>query len=523
MASARPPADPGPSARVGEFDLLAYLGAFLATPESHFVMLNGPVGAGKSSLLKQIVPLVRGPKIFLAFAPASASPPPGSASGLPGSPVPMLVVDPQQSSEEGPPAAGSPGSPSSMLAFSPTGSDGSAEAPPAFARAVSHLDAAGAGTVIVDSWDRGSDAYFRSQATTPAGAQTFSMSPSAMAALQAELVSSRHRLILAVTPDMGGPLLSTADAVLELGDEAQAGTRIRVLRVAKVRGNPPPTPTLVYSLDGGRFRAYPPLPPGYRPPIGAADEDPEPTASTCWPGSAAFARAFGRLRYGGSTAISLSPDCPESVPLALTVPLVQHVLRVGGRAVWVPSPSSRPVRIVKHLRDALPAEWIVERLRILSPLGSDPALEDLRSVVLPLTRPSGASGGVREAPPSGVRPLFPEIFRFLETRHEATPAVLFVSLDGLRAAWAAAGVSTIDASTLPAVLGAYARVPQFHAFGYGSADDPAAPYFRPMVDTLLELEVLHGRPILFGIRPRTSALLLDWPDRDGRYQLVPVS
>jgi hypothetical protein len=523
MAARRESPDEAPAGLPGAFDLLGYLSHFFATPESHFVILSGAVGSGKSTLLRVLVPLIPGPKLFLAFAPSPGIEGTVTAAARPASLVSWLLVDPQHTDAEGGPSTPT-GDPSSLLAFSPHDPGAGAEPPPpALVNAFLRLAATGPGTVVADSWDRGSEQYFRSHAKGPEAVETLSISPGAIGTLQGGIVSSTNRLLLALTPEMASPLLSAADAVLQLKEEAHAGSRVRVLTVAKIRGAPPPIRNLVYSLDGGRFRPYPALPPGFRIPVGASDDDPDPTSDSGWPGSAAFARAFGRLRFGGATAITLSRDCPDTVPLALTVPLATHVLRSGGRAVWILSPSIRPAKITKILREFVPAEWMQERFRILSASGDDPALGDLRTVVVPLVRPHIPSAEARPAPAPGVRPLFPEIYRFLQTRREGTPAVLLVSLDGLRAAVATAGVTTIDATTLPAILATYTRLPQFHAYGYGNADDPAAPYLRPVVDSLLQLEMVHGRPVISGLRPRTEALLLDWPVSDGRYQLVPVS
>ncbi|MGA8664721.1 MAG: hypothetical protein WB809_06640 [Thermoplasmata archaeon] len=504
--------------RPGEFDLGAYLSQFLGTADTKFLLIAGLPGSGKSSLERFLVPLVAGPKLFVAFQMPSA--PPGAEPEGASSSFPMLMVDPQLPPSEG--TTTSPGSnASSLLAFSPSGMDDPTGPPPVLADAAARLDAVGHGTVFVDSWDRGTERYFRAQATSPDAVRSFAASPNAIAALQASIVSSTNHLVLALTPDSAARLQSVADVVVDLRDEPHSGTRLRVVSIPKVRGKPPPVAGLLYTLDGGRFQPYPGLPPGARIPVGPPDDDPDPQADSGWPGSVAFAHAFGRLRFGGATAITLSPDCPDTVPRVLTLPVALHLLRAGGRVVWIPSPSLRPAALLKKLQEFAPVDWLRERLRILSASGDDPNLGDLRSVVFPLVRePGGAS---EERPPAspGVRPLFPEIMRFLTTRREGSQAMLLVSLDGLRAALRTVGVP-LDAATLPAVLGTYIRLPHFHAFGYGNADDPAAAQLRPVVDTLLHLEMVHGRPVVIGIRPSTSAHILDWSDADGRYQLVPV-
>ena len=117
-------------------------------------------------------------------------------------------------------------------------------------------------------------------------------------------------------------------------------------------------------------------------------------------------------------------------------------------------------------------------------------------------------------------PIFPEAHRFLRSAPEPSPALYVISVEGLKAAAAAAG-APLNPATLPAVLAAYARLPRFHALGYGQADDPISVALISMFTTSLRLEVLCGRPVLHGLRPRTPAYVLDWPGPDGRYTLTP--
>jgi hypothetical protein len=512
------PNQPTPGPPRGGFDLGAYLAEFLGPKEPRFLLVTGPPGSGKSSLLRLLAPRVSGPKLFVAFQLPSA--PPGSQPGGSTSTYPMLMVDPQAPPLEG--TTTPRGSdPSPLLAFSARGMDESTAPPPVLADAFDRLVRAGNGTVFVDSWDRGTEGYFRTLVGSAADVRSFMALPSEVGGLQASILSNPNRLVLALPPDSAVRLLSVADAVVELGDEVHSGTRVRVLSIPKVRGKPPPMTELLYTLDGGRFQPFPGLPPGTRVPVGPPDDDPDPGADSGWPGSVAFAHAFGRLRFGGATAITLSPDCPDSVPRALTVPVAVHLLRIGGRVVWIPTPSTRPAELVKMLQPFVPDTRIREGLRLLVVNRDEQNLGDLSSVVLPLRRESGDANGAGPPPAPGVRPLFPEVQRFLTDRSGGSPAMLLVSLEGLRAALGGAGVP-LDTSTLPAVLGTYTRLPRFHAFGYGNADDPAATQLRPVVDTLLQIEMVRGRPVLFGIRPRTSAHIFDWPTADGQYRLIPV-
>jgi energy-coupling factor transporter ATP-binding protein EcfA2 len=501
--------------------LLDTIGGFLAIRGPKFLLIVGKVGAGKSTLLRALVPGVAGRKMFLAYHSPSA---PDLAAAGAGGPIPsvrMLLVLPGRGAPEKTSGARDPGG-SSSLAFSPQGSGGEAGETAPLDDATAQLIEGGAGSIVVDSWDRESDAYFRSQAETPDDVTVFRAPVTALVEMQSAIISNPVHLLLAVTPELAQPLLSMADGVVALHDEERPGGRLRVATVAKIRGPHQPLPDHLYTLEGGRFHAVPSLPTGFRPPIGPSDDDPEPGTASGWPGSAAFAGAFGRLRFGGLTGITLASECPDTVPHALAGPLAVHTLRAGGRVVWIPAPTIRPSQIVEYFRQHVPDDGIRDRLRILTASGDESSLGELRTVVLPLSREAPTETVPTSAIAPGVRMLFPELYRFYRERTEDTSAVLLGSFEGFRASAAAAGV-TVDPATMPLVLGAYARLPKFHIFGYCDRSDPVVPHLRPGADTLVEIEMVHGRPVLFGLRPQTPPYLLDWPDASGRYALVPVN
>ncbi|HEV8050821.1 MAG TPA: hypothetical protein VGP88_09560 [Thermoplasmata archaeon] len=512
--------EPAPGAP-GRTDLVSYLGDFLQIPEPKFFLIVGNIGSGKSTLLRTLAPKLGGPKLFLAFLPGPPAPASGGYAGAEAPSVSMLLIEPGRGSPDGTPAARGPVS-SSSLAFSPQDRGGNARGAEPLTEAVARLVERGSGSIIVDSWDRGSDSYFRSQAEGSGDIVKFNAPPSALAELQSSILSTPVRFLLSVTPDLGAPLLSMADAVVNLREEDHTGGRLRVATVTKIRGPTHPMTDHLYTLDGGRFSSLPSLPPGFRPPVGAADPDPDAQPQSAWPGSTEFARALGRLRFGGVTALTLAPDCPDTVPLVIAAPIAIHALRTGGRVVWVTPPSIRPSQIVGILKRFVPEDWMRERLRFLAASGDDQTLGDLRSVILPMLRDMRSDTELRTASAPGVRALFPEVYRFYQERGEATSSIMIGSFEGLRAVAAAAGV-TIDTTTVPVILGSYARLPKFHLFGYCDRGDPVVAHLRPGVDTLCEIEMVHGRPVLYGLRPTTPPYLLDWPDPDGRYRLVTVA
>lgn len=96
-----------------------------------------------------------------------------------------------------------------------------------------------------------------------------------------------------------------------------------------------------------------------------------------------------------------------------------------------------------------------------------------------------------------------------------------VFIDGLSALATTAGFP-INVETFPVVIGAYARLPGFHGFGFARTDEPLNKVLPGAVDTYLHVEARYGRTVLLGTRPRTNPYILDWPEGTDRYSLVPV-
>ncbi|HTW55689.1 MAG TPA: hypothetical protein VMG36_04490, partial [Thermoplasmata archaeon] len=402
-------------------EIVDFLLSVLSEKEPHFVVVQGRVGSGKSTLLRTLIARYSGAMVLLAYQASTAvtnGPPP---------PTPMLLVDPQM-----PPSPGtgesSPRPGESLLAFSPERAPAEAGVSSVLAESVARLAERGAGAVIVDSWDRASEAFFRARAGRPEMVRQFQASPTELLGLRAGIVSTPVQLVLGVLPELGADLLSIADVVVSLEEQEWAQGRFRTCRLIKSRRHGAEPSSTLYTLEGERFRSLPALASTFRPVIGVPDPDPDPASQSGWPGSLPFAVAFGRLRFGGMTGITTPPDCPDTLPLALAGPLVVHTLRSGGRVVWMPSPEVRPTRLIGLLKELVPEDWLRERFRVLSASGDDPGLGSLRPVVLPLTREVGEGRDLRAAIAGGTGPLFPDVFRFLRDHPPNTTAVYVVSL-----------------------------------------------------------------------------------------------
>lgn len=502
---------------VEDFDLTTDLVDYLNPKvEPRLVIIHGPVGLGKSLLLRSLVPFLPGPKLFVAYL--SVGPSSGGGRGA-NRELALLVVDPQV---EGPvhTSGGVAGSLAAIAA--PTDSLDGGDSPSLLFESLSRLPGPDLAVVFIDSWDRNSESYFRDQARSASGIRQLTAPVSAIGDMQRDLISTHAHIVLVVTSDLAAPLQSTADAVVELHVVHRDTGRIRVASVRKMRGrSSPEAKEHVYSLEGARFRTFARIPRGFQPPIGPPDPEPAPAEGSAWPGSVAFDRAFGRLRYGGFSGLTLAPDCPDTLHQIFAIPAAVHILRSGGRVVWLPMPAIGPARVLARISKFVPIDWIRERFRILSASGDDPSLGELRGVILPLRGGTGSGGQERTADRPGVGPIFPDAYRFLRDHPAGTSALYVVSLEGLRAAATAAGLA-VEPTTFPVVLGSYARIPDFHGFGFARADDPLVGAVRSALDSEFHAEMVCGRPVVFGVRPETPTYIIDWPYPDGRYALIPV-
>jgi hypothetical protein len=511
------PRDTAPQGPAG-FDVVGHLSQFVSGPAPRVLIVKGAPGSGKSTLLHSLVNRLPGPFLFVAYRsePSAVGP---RSSGSDSSPdVALLLVDPAQWKQ----AKGENTSQITPvpLSFAPTGHGGSDPFPPALKNALAGLIAAGSGCVIVDSWDRTTEESFKNRAGEAAVTSQLMGSTHAM---QAQLGRMAVHTVIALFGDPNPEIDSVADGVVELGSEEVDGARLRRLSIEKLRGASTPDTHFLYSLAGGEFFTPTAHPAGFVGPAGPADAEPSSVAGMTWPGSAAFAEAFGRLRHHGLTAIELDAGSPHQLINVVAVPMSAAVVRAGGRVVWVPPGLEPPARLCTLLARLLPREAVAQSVRILTASGPDPALGDLQKIVLPVHRRLAADEGgtARSADGDPVTPLFPEAHRFLRDVRTDGPTLFVLSLEGLGALSAVSG-AVYDPATFPLIAESYARLGRFHGIGFGRAENPLTKALLPSVDTHIRLCQRYGRSILVGVRPRTAGYMLDWAEPDGRYSLVPM-
>ncbi|MGP8134991.1 MAG: ATP-binding protein, partial [Thermoplasmata archaeon] len=477
----------GPSAPAsGPFDPLGHLAAFVSGPVPRILLVKGPSGSGKSILVRSLVERLTDSLLLIAYRTGpSDSGPPATAD------VSLLLVDRGRVSGAGGNGPDAPSTPGASV--NPPRAASAEPLPEPIRAAIARLAETGSGVVVIDAWDRATEEAFRSLGN---GTVDSAHVTSPIATLRAHLGRFPLHAIVTVAGPVDPGFDSVADGVLELGTEPLDTAQVRVLTVATLRGASRLDTHFLYSLGGGRFYTPTGHRPGYLGAAGPAEPEPDSQEGTSWPGSVAYARAFGRLRHHGLTAIEFTEHTAFPLADVLLLPMVASVVRSGGRVVWVPGGTATPARVAAMLGRFLPEEAIAQSVRVLSGSSTDAVAPALRPLVL-VPKRAGPGAAARSSDPDRVVPLFPEAYQFLRDRRSEGPAMFLLSIDGLSALSTVTG-NVYDPATFPLIISSYARLGQFHGIGYGRQDSPLTKAILPAVDVHLRAHEIYGRSVLVG-------------------------
>jgi hypothetical protein len=502
---------PSPSAPL---DLVGALVARLSREVPTTVLVFGDPGAGKSILLRTVVQQLAGEVAFVAYRVAPAE----LGSSPSGPKISLLLLDAAQVI-----SAGTAGREVSDVAPSmgvPPENGAPAESyPPELAASLRAMAASGGGTLVVDSWDRRAEETYRRLSGVAVGGVEMTVAANA---LQEQLGRVPVPSIVAMFGELDPAVVSVADCAVSLIHEEIDGTPAHVVVVEKSAGGLGVPERQFFTTSTGEFYCPPPRSP---PPVRAIrvpDPDLAPGADGHWPGSAEYARVFGRLRHRAFTAIELFDDLPSTAAGVFVFPMIAWTLLNGGRVVWIPSPLMSPGRITRILAAAVPPELIQQSLRVLSGATADPSLGDLGSIVLPVRKAGRAAAGPRSTDDPRVDPMFPEVYAFLNDRPGNGLSLFALSIEGLRAVAALSGTS-YDPATFPLIAERYLRIPHFHGVGIGRSGDPLGQALLPAAETWLRMRQRYGQVVVTGVRPSTPAQMLDWNDAKRDYSLISLA
>jgi hypothetical protein len=486
-------------------DLVGALVARLSGDVPNIVLVHGDPGSGKSMLLRAVVQQLAGEVAFVAYRVTPGSPTGGTATGTASPKISLLLLDAAQVI-----AAGIAGREASTVASSlfvpPSDGAGTDTYPPQLAAALQSMVTSGGGTLVVDSWDRRAEESYRQLSGVAVGGLELT---AAAGALQERLGRLPVATIIALFTEPDPTMVSLADCSVSLTHEDIDGTPAHVVVVEKSTSDLGLPRRQLFTTCTGEFYCPPSQ---STPPIRAVrppDPDPEPEPGTHWPGSAEYARVFGRLRHNAFTGIEMFDEVPNAAAGAFGLPMIASTLLNRGRVVWVPSPMMSPARITRILAGCVPPDLIQQNLRVISGASADPSLGDLGSIALPLRRAGrdGPEPHASDAP--RIDPMFPEAYDFLKERPGDGLSLFALSLDGLRALAVMSG-NSYDPSTFPLIVERYMRIDHFHGLGVGRAGDPLGQVLLPSAETWIRMRPRYGQVVATGVRPRTPAQLLDW-------------
>jgi len=292
----------------------------------------------------------------------------------------------------------------------------------------------------------------------------------------------------------------------------------RWMSLHKLRGVRIENPNYPFSLEGAKFEGILPIGAYQSLRPGTPDPELEPLPGFIWPGSRDFASSFGRLPVGKITLLEVDEDASADVPNLLCLPVVAHVLGLGGRVLLLPHTSETPYDIWEGLNGSVQRSQFASHVRMIIPPGPVPkGKEEFWRTVLPLRKPEPGT------PPE--RSEESEAMRFLmEGATERSPGLMVISLPGL--------IGIAQAMNLPLAPEVLTRIPDafqtatkagpFHMILVGRKGSPLLDPIRAVATTRLVMNIQQGRIFVHGVAPWTPKFVLTEGSRERPYQLLRV-
>jgi KaiC/GvpD/RAD55 family RecA-like ATPase len=372
--------------------------------------------------------------------------------------------------------------------------------PPSVQEALGHVDEAHPTLLVFDSWDALVEQFLGAP-----GAREVSVPD--RAAVERFLLRRVHaagaHLVLVVEREGSSHLDYLVDGVVSTGSQFVDERLERWLTLQKLRRVRIAEALYPFTLEGGRFACIDPLPDRLSSDLAAPPPDPAPEPGTAWPGNASFAAEFGRLPLGKLTVLEIDPHLPESCERRMVVPMLLSTLSEGGRVMFTPSPTFRAEEIYDLVAGAVPRRAIRDRLRLFCAEPRPARRPEVSHLLFPRKiSPVDLAGEV---------PVHAQTEEFLSVPAPGGKANLFIdSLANLRAFARLAGTD-LSPVTLPPAIQHFLNLAPCAGVVVGTPGDPALDALLSLAGIHVRIRERHGRAIAYGIRPRTSNLVLTHP------------
>ena len=382
--------------------------------------------------------------------------------------------------------------------------------------------------IVIDSWDAWVENVLGQSSVEPdAPATRWELERS----LLDVLLQTGAKVVLIVEREERQHLDYIADGGVHLTGSETDGRLERWMFLTKLRGVRLTSPSYPFSLEGGRFvcmvAAGPPAPPARA----AVEPDPEQAPTTIWPGSRAFADAFGRLVPDEGVLLEVDGETPATVAWQLVGPMVGSALRSGARVIVRPPEGLSAGLLATSIAAMAPSVDLNERLRVAMPLASSPGgprgpsyLYPAPAPLEPLDRsgppvPAQLGGGSWDDQLARLEPA-----DFLGTLENGrTPSLLVTFVDPV-----------LDRPLSGRPLDPFLLVPliarragaSFANVAVAKSGDPSLDALRMHASVHLALFSRRGQYFVHGIRPWSPRFALTVPPGDGPdaapYGLLPI-
>ncbi|MCI4320137.1 MAG: hypothetical protein L3K23_08425 [Thermoplasmata archaeon] len=490
------------------FDLPKEIYEFLAKPIPQSLLVRGPPGAGKTTFALALLESYKGPRFYLSsrvLRQELTNEFPWMTNG-PG----IRVIDATDRRDNLREAARLQNQAQQLVIDADR--DPTTEAlwlPSPIQEVWSQVTPDVPGILVVDSWDALVERYLGSPSMAPPSTPD----RTELERMVLDLMSRGALfLVLVLEQDAQSQLDYLVNAVVHLGWEVHEGRPERWIHLLKLRGTRIDNASYPYTLEGGRFQCISPIPIRLDTSLRPPEPDPSRNEGGLWPGSAEFARAFGRLPLGGLTIIKKELQVSASAPRLLVLPMIAEVLHAGGHVLHVLPPNISAETLFANFLPFLSPEQLLRQVRIQTTTAPRDVPEKLAGALLPPPTPG-------EVNSSGSR--IPGALEFLRTPAGGKGNLAIVWVSALRA-MNTTNATLYTAENLPSIVLQATSGAPVHIVFVSPMGDPLVDPLKAIASIHLQMRSRVGRVFVHGEQPVTPQFVLSDGDQRVAYRLVRI-